>query len=98
MSEHPAQGWIGASVLRKEDARHLLGLGSFIGDIRLPGMKDVAFLRSQHAHARLRSVDASKARMLPAEPPSPTTGNKSSSRCGGKSFSLARSDSSNSGA
>jgi carbon-monoxide dehydrogenase large subunit len=56
MSEHPAQGWIGASVLRKEDARHLLGLGSFIGDIRLPGMKDVAFLRSQVAHGVLKAV------------------------------------------
>ena len=56
MSEHPAQGWIGASVLRKEDARHLLGLGSFIGDIRLPGMKDVAFLRSQVAQGVLKAV------------------------------------------
>src|SRR3954452_11428233 len=56
MSEHPAQGWIGASLLRKEDARHLLGLGAFIGDVRLPGMQDVAFVRSQVAHGVLKSV------------------------------------------
>ena len=56
MSEHPAHGWIGASLLRKEDARHLLGLGAFIADIRLPGMQDVAFVRSQIAHGNLKSV------------------------------------------
>jgi carbon-monoxide dehydrogenase large subunit len=56
MSEHLAQGWIAASLLRKEDARHLLGLGAFIGDIRLPGKQDVAFVRSQVAHGILKSV------------------------------------------
>src|SRR5258706_10893070 len=42
---------IGASVLRKEDARHLRGRGQFAGDIRIPGMKEVAFVRSPVAHA-----------------------------------------------
>lgn len=42
---------IGARVLRKEDARHLRGRGQFAGDIRIPGMKEVAFVRSPVAHA-----------------------------------------------
>jgi carbon-monoxide dehydrogenase large subunit len=48
----PGEG-IGARVRRKEDARHLAGRGQFVADIRLPGMQDVAFLRSPHAHARI---------------------------------------------
>ena len=48
----PSEGWIGASLLRKEDARHLLGHGMFIADVRMPGMQDIAFVRSQMAHAR----------------------------------------------
>jgi carbon-monoxide dehydrogenase large subunit len=49
---------IGASVLRREDARHLDGRGEFVPDIRLPGIRDVAFLRSPHAHARIKSITA----------------------------------------
>ncbi len=52
----PSEGWIGASLLRKEDARHLLGHGMFIADVRMPGMQDVAFVRSQMAHAIVRQV------------------------------------------
>jgi carbon-monoxide dehydrogenase large subunit len=59
-TELPAQpsreGWIGASLLRKEDARHLLGYGMFIADVRLPNTHDVAFVRSPMAHARVRQV------------------------------------------
>jgi carbon-monoxide dehydrogenase large subunit len=55
-SQAPADGWIGARLLRKEDARHLGGHGMFIADIRLPGLQDVAFVRSQMAHARVRKV------------------------------------------
>src|SRR5467141_3107121 len=47
---------IGASLLRKEDERHLHGRGEFVSDIKLPGMMDVAFVRSPHAHARIRSI------------------------------------------
>ena len=57
MASHaPSDGWIGARLLRKEDARHLNGAGMFIADIRLPGMQDVAFVRSQMAHARVRGL------------------------------------------
>ncbi|TMJ55017.1 MAG: xanthine dehydrogenase family protein molybdopterin-binding subunit, partial [Alphaproteobacteria bacterium] len=47
---------IGASLLRKEDERHLHGRGEFVPDIKLPGTMDVAFVRSPHAHARIRSI------------------------------------------
>ena len=49
-------GGIGASVPRREDARHLLGEGEFVADIRLPGTRDVAFVRSPLAHARIRGI------------------------------------------
>ncbi len=47
---------VGASVPRKEDDRYLRGRGEFIADIRLPGMREIAFLRSPMAHARIRSI------------------------------------------
>jgi aerobic carbon-monoxide dehydrogenase large subunit len=47
---------IGASLLRREDDRHLRGRGEFVSDIRLPGTQQVVFLRSPHAHARIRSI------------------------------------------
>jgi carbon-monoxide dehydrogenase large subunit len=47
---------VGASVLRKEDERLLRGRGQFVADIRLAGMKDVAFVRSPLAHARIRGI------------------------------------------
>jgi len=47
---------VGASVRRKEDQRFLLGQGQFVGDIRLPGMLDVAFVRSPVAHGRLGAI------------------------------------------
>src|SRR5919106_3078444 len=57
MAAHsPTEGWIGASLLRKEDARHLNGHGLFIADVRMPGMLDIAFVRSQMAHAAVRQV------------------------------------------
>ncbi|HCI47260.1 MAG TPA: carbon monoxide dehydrogenase, partial [Rhodospirillaceae bacterium] len=47
---------VGARLLRKEDDRYMRGRGKFIADIRLAGMKDVAFLRSPLAHARLKGI------------------------------------------
>lgn len=47
---------IGVSLLRKEDDRLLRGRGEFVGDLRLPGMRDVAFVRSPLAHARIRAI------------------------------------------
>src|SRR4029079_9896200 len=55
-SHSPSDGWIGASLLRKEDARHLFGHGMFIADVRMPGMQDIAFVRSDMANANVRRV------------------------------------------
>ena len=47
---------IGARLLRKEDDRLLRGRGQFVADLRFAGMKDVAFVRSPLAHARIRNI------------------------------------------
>ncbi|MDR3538737.1 MAG: xanthine dehydrogenase family protein molybdopterin-binding subunit [Acetobacteraceae bacterium] len=47
---------IGQPVPRVEDDRLMRGRGEFIADIRLAGMRDLAFVRSPLAHARIRAV------------------------------------------
>ena len=49
-------GGIGSSITRVEDQRFLSGKGLFTSDIALPGMLHAAFLRSPHAHARIKSI------------------------------------------
>jgi len=56
---------IGASVKRKEDPRFLMGRGQYVDDIRLPEMLHAVVLRSPHAHATIRRIDAREARSLP---------------------------------
>ncbi len=51
--------YIGQSIKRFEDPRLVAGQGSYVDDIKVPGMLHAAFLRSPYAHARIRSVDAS---------------------------------------
>ena len=41
------------------------GQGSYVDDIKIPGMLHAAFLRSPHAHARIRSVDVAAALRMP---------------------------------
>ncbi len=47
---------IGARLPRKEDGRYVRGQGQFVADFQLPRMKDVVFLRSPVAHARIRAI------------------------------------------
>lgn len=56
---------IGASVVRKEDRRFITGKGRYVDDIKLPGMAHAYFVRSPHAHARIRSIDVSAAKAMP---------------------------------
>ncbi|MGD9098968.1 MAG: xanthine dehydrogenase family protein molybdopterin-binding subunit [Anaerolineae bacterium] len=56
---------IGRRITRTEDPRLLTGQALFVDDVDLPGMLHVAFLRSDYAHARLRSIDVSAARQRP---------------------------------
>src|SRR5713101_7707406 len=59
MAEHAG------SVRRREDPRLITGTGEFVDDFRVPGCLHAAMLRSQHALARIRSIDASVARRAP---------------------------------
>src|SRR5690606_27453397 len=56
---------IGHSRKRVEDARFIRGKGNYVDDLQLPGMLHMALLRSPHAHARIRGIDASAAEALP---------------------------------
>ena len=60
-----APPYLRARVPRNEDARLLTGRALFVDDVQLPGMLHVAFVRSEHAHGRLTSVDVSAARLRP---------------------------------
>lgn len=55
----------GQSLQRNEDAWLLSGKAEFIDDIELPGLLHVAFLRSDYAHARIKSIDVSAALQRP---------------------------------
>jgi carbon-monoxide dehydrogenase large subunit len=56
---------IGQSVSRFEDPRLLKGGGRYVADMVLPGMVFGHVLRSPHAHARIRSIDVSRAKAAP---------------------------------
>ena len=60
-----AREGFGQPVLRKEDARLLTGGGCYSDDVNLPGQAYACFVRSPHAHARIRSIDATAARATP---------------------------------
>jgi len=65
MDESERDGRIGSRFRRIEDVPLLTGAGRFVDDIRLPGLLHVAFVRSPHAHAAIRSIDTHAARALP---------------------------------
>src|SRR6186713_1205477 len=56
---------IGASVVRKEDRRFITGKGRYVDDIKVLGMTHAHFVRSPHAHAKIKSVDTSEALKMP---------------------------------
>ncbi|NVP72784.1 hypothetical protein, partial [Vibrio cholerae] len=55
----------GQKVRRIEDAALLAGAGHFTDDVSLPGQAHLVFLRSPHAHARLRGIDTAAAAAMP---------------------------------
>jgi carbon-monoxide dehydrogenase large subunit len=57
--------YVTTSVKRREDPPLLMGRAHFIGDLRVPGLLAVKFLRSPHAHARLVDIDVRGALALP---------------------------------
>ncbi len=56
---------IGAKVLRKEDKRFITGKGKYTDDHKVAGMQYAAFVRSPHAHARIKGIDKSAAESMP---------------------------------
>src|SRR6201991_4122195 len=56
---------IGARVVRKEDKRFITGKGRYVDDIKLLGMTHAHFIRSPHAHAKIKSIDSSAAMEMP---------------------------------
>jgi len=60
-----ATKFVGKRVQRNEDPRLLTGQALFVDDVDLAGMLHVAFLRSDYAHARLKSIDISAAQKRP---------------------------------
>lgn len=56
LSDTKHQG-VGARLRRKEDQRFLAGEGEYVGNIKLPGMMAVAFVRSPIAHGRIVSIE-----------------------------------------
>ena len=58
------QSYIGAPLRRREDIRFVTGQGQYLDDVRLPNMLHAAILRSPHAHARVRGIDATVALAL----------------------------------
>ena len=58
-------GLIGQSVRRKEDARFLLGAGQYTDDVVMPHQAYGYFLRSPHAHAKIRKIDTAAAKAAP---------------------------------
>ena len=57
--------YIGTRTPRKEDPKLIQGRGTFTDDVTLPAMVYVSLVRSPHAHARIRRIDAAAARKEP---------------------------------
>ncbi|MGZ8259465.1 MAG: xanthine dehydrogenase family protein molybdopterin-binding subunit, partial [Caldimonas sp.] len=60
-----AKGPIGQSLRRREDRRFITGAANFTDDVVLQGQTYGVFLRSPHAHARIRSIDLAAAKKAP---------------------------------
>ena len=55
----------GSSIKRREDPRMITGRGVYTDDVKLPGQAHAVFVRSPHAHARVKRVDLAAARRVP---------------------------------
>jgi carbon-monoxide dehydrogenase large subunit len=55
----------GQPIKRREDPRFITGRGRYVDDVQLPGMTYAAFVRSPHAHARIRGIDTARAKAAP---------------------------------
>jgi aerobic carbon-monoxide dehydrogenase large subunit len=65
LSVPPVSSLIGQPVRRREDFRFVTGAGQYTDDVVMHGQTYAAFLRSPHAHARIRSIDIAAAKQAP---------------------------------
>src|SRR5436309_4115593 len=56
---------IGASVVRKEDKRFITGKGRYVDDVKVVGLTHAHFIRSPHAHAKVKGIDSAAAMKMP---------------------------------
>ena len=61
----PSGRYVGRRIPRWEDRRFVEGRGRYLDDLNLPDQVEVAFVRSPHAHARIRRVEMEVARNHP---------------------------------
>ncbi len=57
--------WVGTRPIRPDGVPKVTGTAMYGSDMAMPGMLTGRILRSPHAHARIRSIDTSKAAALP---------------------------------
>ncbi len=60
-----AMNFIGQGVKRREDYRFLTGAGNYTDDVDLPHQSFASFVRSPHAHARIRGIKQDRALKAP---------------------------------
>jgi aerobic carbon-monoxide dehydrogenase large subunit len=56
---------LGKSIKRREDPRFITGKGTYVDDVKLPGTTYAVFVRSPHAHARIKKIDTAAAARHP---------------------------------
>src|SRR6476646_10214827 len=56
---------LGASIKRVEDPRFITGKGRYLDDVQLTGTTHLTILRSPYAHAKINSIDISRAKAMP---------------------------------
>src|SRR5438067_12379381 len=65
MATVAAERLFGKSIKRREDPRFITGRGQYVDDLNIPGITYAAFMRSPHAHARIRRIDTAAAKAHP---------------------------------
>ena len=58
-------GVVGQSIKRVEDPRFIQGKGKYVANLQIPGLLHAAIVRSPHAHAKIKGIDASAALAMP---------------------------------
>ncbi|MGA8655400.1 MAG: hypothetical protein WB586_04570 [Chthoniobacterales bacterium] len=57
--------YVGRSMKRVEDPRLIKGIATYVDDVKLPNLLHAEFVRSPHAHAKIREIKTDAAKKLP---------------------------------